>query len=209
LFGQLLVDEYMLSVRTRDARRNINGRNITELRRLFGGHCKSLDAIVLDLTRKARALGQPAPATFAHSMEATRSDGTTGICRANQIIEALLDDHEFMIRERWAMNTPLPAMKRAIPPPRILFRSCRANILKWPVLSETGWSEPITKTIIVLNTPDCYIELIHRDSEPALWIVRRSTKLLWFKKRVSSHWFNDKRQALAFANEIKFRQQMA
>lgn len=100
MLGQLLVDEYMLSVRTRDARRNINGRNITELRRLFGGHCKSLDAIVLDLTRKARALGQPALATFAHSMEATRLKRHNGkFAGQNQIIEALLDDHEFMIRE--------------------------------------------------------------------------------------------------------------
>jgi starvation-inducible DNA-binding protein len=100
LFGQLLIDEYVLSVRTRDARRNINGRNITELRRLFAGHCKSLDAIVLDLTRRARALGQAAPVTYAHSMEATRlkrhNEKFTG---QNQIIEALLDDHELLIRE--------------------------------------------------------------------------------------------------------------
>ncbi len=98
--GQLLIDEYVLSVRTRDARRNINGRNITELRRLFGGHCRSLDAIVLDLTRRARALGQPAPVTFAHSMEATRlKRHNEKFAGQDQIIEALLGDHEFLIRK--------------------------------------------------------------------------------------------------------------
>jgi starvation-inducible DNA-binding protein len=99
LLGQLLVDEYVLAVRTRDARRNINGRNITELRRLFGDNCKFLDAVVLDLSRRVRALGQPTLITFAHSMEASRlkrhNEKFTG---QNQIIEALLDDHEFLIR---------------------------------------------------------------------------------------------------------------
>ncbi|HQT91607.1 MAG TPA: hypothetical protein PL001_06220 [Candidatus Kryptobacter bacterium] len=63
------------------------------------------------------------------------------------------------------------------------------------------------KKIIISNARDCFIELIHRDSEPAAWIVRRWTKSLWFKKRVSSHWFSDERQALEFANGIKFGQQ--
>lgn len=99
LLESLLVDEYVLSVRTRDARRNVNGRNITELRKLFGFHCKYLDGVVVDISRRARALGQLAPVTFAHSMEATRlerhNEKFTG---QNQIIEALLDDHESMIR---------------------------------------------------------------------------------------------------------------
>ena len=82
----------------RDARRNVNGGNITELRKLFGGHCKYLDGAVVDISRRARALGQHAPVTFAHSMEATRlrrhNKKFTG---QNQIIEGLLDNHESMI----------------------------------------------------------------------------------------------------------------
>jgi starvation-inducible DNA-binding protein len=95
----LLIDEYVLCVRMRDARRNVNGRNITELRMLFGDQCKYLDGIVLDMLRKARALGNLAPVTFAHCMETTRlkrhNEKLTG---QNQIMEALLDDHESIIR---------------------------------------------------------------------------------------------------------------
>ena len=59
--------------------------------------------------------------------------------------------------------------------------------------------------LIVSNARDCFIELIHRDSEPATWIVRRWKKSLCFRKRISSDWFNDERQALAFADEIKLK----
>ena len=95
----LLIDEYVLCVRTRDARRNVNGRNISELRMLFGDQCKYLDRIVLEMSRKARALGELAPVTFTNCMEATRlerhKERLTG---QNQIMEALLDDHESIIR---------------------------------------------------------------------------------------------------------------
>ncbi|HUI30609.1 MAG TPA: hypothetical protein VLX91_10360 [Candidatus Acidoferrales bacterium] len=59
------------------------------------------------------------------------------------------------------------------------------------------------KKIVLSNARDCFVELIHRDADPTSWIVRRWTKFMWFKKRVSSDWFIDERQALEFANEIK------
>jgi len=55
----------------------------------------------------------------------------------------------------------------------------------------------------ISNARNCFIELVHRRSNPTIWIVNRSKKLLWFKKRVSSHWFIDGRQALAFAEAMK------
>lgn len=58
---------------------------------------------------------------------------------------------------------------------------------------------------VILNSPDCYIELIHRRSNPTNWIVLRSTKSFWFKKRVSSHWFIDSGQAMTFAREMKLQ----
>jgi hypothetical protein len=56
---------------------------------------------------------------------------------------------------------------------------------------------------VISNVRDCLIELIHNDSDPAMWIVRHWTKLMWFKKRISSHWFNDRQQATIFANLMK------
>ena len=94
----LLADEYVLCVRTRDARRNVNGINITQLRKLFGYHCNYLDSVVADLSRRVGILGQLAPVTFAHSMKATRLRKHNEKLRGqNQIIEALLDDHESII----------------------------------------------------------------------------------------------------------------
>jgi hypothetical protein len=60
------------------------------------------------------------------------------------------------------------------------------------------------KTITVIsNVRDCVIELTHLDSDPGMWTVRHATRFLWFTKRLSSHWFNEEQQALAFANELK------
>jgi len=56
---------------------------------------------------------------------------------------------------------------------------------------------------VILSARDCFIELIHRASDPGMWNVRRSKKILWFRKRISSTWFSGEQQALAFAVELK------
>lgn len=47
------------------------------------------------------------------------------------------------------------------------------------------------------------IEIRHSTSDPGTWIVRYWRKYLCFKKRISSTWFNDERQAISFANRLK------
>ncbi len=47
------------------------------------------------------------------------------------------------------------------------------------------------------------IEIIHRDSDPSVWIVRRWKKFLWLKKRISSDWFSNEKQARTFAGNLK------
>ena len=99
LLESILADEYVLAMRTRDARRNVNGINVTRLRKLFGEHCTYLDSAVVDLERRARSLGRSTPVTFSHSMKATRlgphNEKLTG---QNEIIKALLEDHQSVIR---------------------------------------------------------------------------------------------------------------
>ncbi len=58
-------------------------------------------------------------------------------------------------------------------------------------------------TGVVSTIPGCFIELIQRKSNPGMWIVRRSWKRFLFKKQVSSHWFIDGQQALAYAQTMK------
>gem|GEM_PF-1283555 len=59
------------------------------------------------------------------------------------------------------------------------------------------------KTTVISNAADCFIQLIHSDSNPTVWIVRRSKKTLWFRKRISSDWFTSGQQALLFARKMK------
>ena len=47
------------------------------------------------------------------------------------------------------------------------------------------------------------VDIIHRDSDAGMWIVRRWKKYLWMKKLISRDWFNDERQALEFARDLK------
>jgi hypothetical protein len=61
---------------------------------------------------------------------------------------------------------------------------------------------------VISNDRDCAIEVIHRDSDPGVWIVRRWKKFMWFKKASRQWrdvWFTDGQQALVFANEMKRR----
>jgi len=64
-----------------------------------GNDCRYLDSAVVDMEGRARSLGRRTPATFAHSMKATRlgvhSEKLTG---QNEIIKALLEDHQSLIR---------------------------------------------------------------------------------------------------------------
>jgi hypothetical protein len=56
---------------------------------------------------------------------------------------------------------------------------------------------------IISNIRNCFIEVLHHDSDPSTWIVRRWKKFLWFKKRVSSDWFMNRQQAFAYAHKLK------
>jgi 1,2-phenylacetyl-CoA epoxidase PaaB subunit len=57
--------------------------------------------------------------------------------------------------------------------------------------------------MVISNARDCFVEVMHRESDPSIWIVRRSKKTFWFKKRISSDWFNNRQQAFAYASEMK------
>lgn len=58
----------------------------------------------------------------------------------------------------------------------------------------------MTENTIISKDREFSVELIHRDSDPGSWIVRRWRRVLWFRKQISSDWFNDKHQAISFAS---------
>jgi hypothetical protein len=47
------------------------------------------------------------------------------------------------------------------------------------------------------------IDIIHLESDPGTWIVRRRKRFLWMKRLISRDWFNDEAQALVFARTPK------
>ena len=61
----------------------------------------------------------------------------------------------------------------------------------------------MSKTTIISNAAGCYIQVIHNDSNPTVWIVKRSKKFLGFKKTISSDWFTNGQNALEFAKKLK------
>jgi len=61
----------------------------------------------------------------------------------------------------------------------------------------------MNESIVISNDAGGLIKLIHRASNPTVWIVRRWKKTLWFRKQISSDWFTNGEQALAFAKEMK------
>jgi hypothetical protein len=61
-----------------------------------------------------------------------------------------------------------------------------------------------THSIVISDSSDNYIEIINHDIDPNMWIVKRSKKIfLFFKKIISSTWFNKKDDALRYAEDLK------
>jgi hypothetical protein len=57
-------------------------------------------------------------------------------------------------------------------------------------------------TVISKNS-DNYVELINYDTDPNMWIVKVSKKILFFKKEKYAKWFNNEKIARAYAETIK------
>ena len=50
----------------------------------------------------------------------------------------------------------------------------------------------------VYHNGNLEIVLVNRVSDPVMWIVSVNKKFLFFKKKISSYWFNDEKSALLF-----------
>ena len=47
------------------------------------------------------------------------------------------------------------------------------------------------------------IDVFNLPSDPNMWVVRKYKRLLFLKKMITSKWFNDKDQALAYVEELQ------
>lgn len=53
--------------------------------------------------------------------------------------------------------------------------------------------------IVISDSDDCFITLLHYPDDPASWIVRKWERRLLWKKRALSRWFNTRDLAEQFA----------
>ncbi len=107
VLDDLLADEYVLSMRTRDAHRYVHGNNLIELQKLFKSQYDSMDAIVADVSRKIRVSRLLTPSVFANYLSNPALNmHNERFTKQNQIIEALVDDHESVIRHLRGSGSP-------------------------------------------------------------------------------------------------------
>ena len=99
LLNTLLADEYVLYTKTRNAHWNITGPNFYELHKFFETHYEALDTMIDDTAERIRSLGHFALGSLADFIEVTHMDEENhDFSNSIQIIQALVDDHETIIR---------------------------------------------------------------------------------------------------------------
>ncbi len=100
LLNRLLADEYLLYTKTRKFHWNVQGIHFNDLHLFFEGQYKELEGFIDEVAERVRKIGHFALGTLKQFLNETRllehvDDGTS----AEAMIEALLEDHETVIRE--------------------------------------------------------------------------------------------------------------
>jgi hypothetical protein len=62
----------------------------------------------------------------------------------------------------------------------------------------------MTEKIVVSNYPKMYLEIIHRDSDATVWRLLQAKKVMGIKKKIAAYHFQDRKQAVDFAEEMKY-----
>jgi len=99
LLNTLLADEYVLYTKTRNAHWNIEGPSFHALHLFFESQYEQLDEIIDEVAERVRALGHYALGTLSGFVKTARLDEPLlEFSNAKKMIQALLDDHETIIR---------------------------------------------------------------------------------------------------------------
>lgn len=99
LLNILLADEYLLYTKTRNAHWNIQGSHFYELHTFFEAQYGILAVLIDDTAERVRALGHFAIGTLKGFLKVTRlSEMNEEFKDREQVLQALLEDHETIIR---------------------------------------------------------------------------------------------------------------
>lgn len=96
--SRVLADTYTLYLKTHNFHWNVTGPMFQTLHLMFENQYTELQDAVDVIAERIRALGFPAPATFAEFARLSSIKETDGVPAANDMIRLLLEGHEAVTR---------------------------------------------------------------------------------------------------------------
>lgn len=96
--SRVLADSYTLYIKTHNFHWNVEGPMFQTLHLLFETQYTELAAAVDEIAERIRALGHPAPGSYAQFTELSSIKEETGVPKAEDMIAQLLEGQETVIR---------------------------------------------------------------------------------------------------------------
>jgi starvation-inducible DNA-binding protein len=97
--SEMLADTYTLYLKTHNYHWNVTGPMFDTLHKMFEAQYNEMWVAVDELAERIRALGHPAPGSYAAFGKLARvSDAGDGVPEAKQMIRQLVEDHETVVR---------------------------------------------------------------------------------------------------------------
>jgi starvation-inducible DNA-binding protein len=96
--SHLLADTYTLYLKTHNFHWNVTGPMFQTLHLMFELHYNELSLAVDLIAERIRALGHPAPGSYADYARLTSITEATGVPKAEDMIRQLVDGHETLCR---------------------------------------------------------------------------------------------------------------
>jgi starvation-inducible DNA-binding protein len=95
--SMLLADSYTLYLKTHNFHWNVTGPMFQGLHQMFEEHYTELAVAVDDIAERIRALGKPAPGSYAAFQKLTKVKDTEDIPKANEMVRQLVEAHETVV----------------------------------------------------------------------------------------------------------------
>ncbi len=96
--GRLLADSYTLYLKTHNFHWNVTGPMFNTLHAMFEQQYTELATAVDEIAERIRALGEPAPGSYAEFGKLTNIDEAEGVSNATEMIRQLVTGQETVVR---------------------------------------------------------------------------------------------------------------